>query len=284
MNLWYKNAIIYGLDVKTFQDSNGDGIGDFRGLTKRLSYLSELGINTLWLLPFYPSPNRDNGYDVSDFYNINPELGTLDDFQTFVQEAHRLKIRIVIDLVVHHTSTEHPWFKAARSDEKSPYRDYYIWSKKHPKILNRRNSFPGKETDIWHYDDMAKAWYFHRFYHFQPDLNFNNPEVQEEVIRIMNFWLALGIDGFRIDAAGLLFEYKGLPHSKHKTPWILLKKMNTLVSGRGKDGILLGEADTPPEYMKTFFGEGDRIHMLLNFLMNQSIFAALAAENSEPIE
>ncbi len=276
--LWYKDAIIYGIDVKTFQDSNNDGIGDFPGLISRLDYLSDLGINCIWLLPFYPSPNKDNGYDVSDFYNVDLRLGTLDSFSLFIKECHKRHIRVIIDLAAHHTSTEHPWFKAARSDEKSIYRDYYVWSKSRPKNNEPGSAFPGEENTVWHYDEVAKAWYFHKFYYFQPDLNYKNVRVQQEVLNITNFWLAFGIDGLRIDAAGLLFSSKGLPYTKHKTPWVFLKKLNKIVED--KNAVLLGEADTWPEEMSIFFGEGNRIHMLLNFLLNQSIFAALAAEDA----
>lgn len=283
MEHWYKNAIIYGLDVKTFQDSNADGIGDFTGLISRLDYLAELGVTCLWLLPFYPSPNRDNGYDVSDFYSVHPDLGTLDDFQLFVREAHARKIRVIIDLVVHHTSTEHPWFKAARSGSTSIYRDYYIWSGKNPRNIHPGNVFPGPENDTWCYDDVAKAWYFHQFYHFQPDLNIANKRVQEEIFRIVEFWGAFGIDGFRVDAAGLMFSYKGLPNTVTKMPGRFLKKLNLLIRKQQKDAILLGEADTQPSEMAVYFWEGERIQMLLNFLLNQSLFAAMATGTAEPI-
>jgi maltose alpha-D-glucosyltransferase/alpha-amylase len=280
---WYKHAIIYGIDVKTFQDSNGDGIGDFQGLISRLDYLVELGITCLWLLPFYASPNRDNGYDVSDFYSIHPSLGTLDDFQLFLKEAHARDLRVVVDLVVHHTSTEHPWFKAARSSPTSIYRDYYIWSGKNPQNHHPGNAFPGPETDTWCYDEVASAWYFHQFYHFQPDLNIANVQVQEEIFRIVEFWCALGVDGFRVDAAGLMFSYKGLPNTVTKMPGRFLKKLNLLIRKQNKQAVLLGEADTQPSEMALYFWEGERIQMLLNFLLNQSLFAGLATETAEPI-
>lgn len=281
--LWYKNAIIYGLDVKTFQDSNDDGIGDLQGVIQRLDHLVDLGITCLWLLPFYPSPNRDNGYDVADFCNIHPDLGTLDDFTRLITEAHARGIRVIIDLVIHHTSTEHPWFKAARSSHKSKYRHYYIWSDKNPGNPHPGNAFPGPENDTWHYDEVANAWYFHQFYHFQPDLNFANKDVQEEVLRVVEFWSVFGVDGFRVDAAGLLFTYKGLPYTIAKAPGVFLKKLNRHVREHGRDHVLLGEADTQPEEMPVFFGKGDRMHMLLNFLMNQTLFAALARGLAEPV-
>lgn len=280
---WYKNAVIYGIDVKTFQDSNGDGIGDFPGLTSRLDYLAELGITCLWLLPFYTSPNRDNGYDVADFYSIHPSLGTLDEFRLFIKEAHARHLHVVVDLVVHHTSTEHPWFKAARSSPTSIYRDYYIWSGKNPANCHPGNAFPGPENDTWHYDEVADAWYFHKFYHFQPDLNIANVQVQEEIFRIVEFWCALGVDGFRVDAAGLMFSYKGLPNTVTKNPGRFLKKLNLLIRKQHKHAILLGEADTQPSEMALYYWEGERIQMLLNFLLNQSLFAGLATETAEPI-
>ncbi len=280
---WYKNAIIYGIDVKTFQDSNGDGIGDFPGLTSRLDYLADLGITCLWLLPFYTSPNRDNGYDVADFYSIHPSLGTLDEFQHFLQEAHARNLRVVVDLVVHHTSTEHPWFKAARSSPTSIYRDYYIWSGKNPKNHHPGNAFPGPENDTWCYDDVADAWYFHQFYHFQPDLNIANVQVQEEIFRIVEFWCALGVDGFRVDAAGLMFSYKGLPNTVTKMPGRFLRKLNQLIRKHYKHAVLLGEADTQPSEMALYYWEGERIQMLLNFLLNQSLFAGMATGTAEPI-
>jgi maltose alpha-D-glucosyltransferase/alpha-amylase len=203
-NWWYKNAIFYSLDVETFMDSDGDGIGDFQGLANRLDYLSALGITCLWLLPFYPSPNRDNGYDVMDYYNIDPRLGTLGDFVEFMHQAGERGIRVMIDLVVNHTSNLHPWFQAARSDKNSKYHDYYVWVENAPKTQPEQINFPGEQESIWEYDEKAGAYYLHHFYKEQPDLNIANPEVQEEIRKIMGFWLQLGVSGFRIDAAPFL--------------------------------------------------------------------------------
>ena len=191
--LWYKSAIIYCLDVETFQDSNADGIGDFPGLLSRLDYLSGLGINCIWLLPFYPTPNRDNGYDVKDYYSVDPRLGNLGEFVEFVQAAGERGMRVIIDLVINHTSIEHPWFQAARNDPDSKYRDYYVWSEEKPSNAQQGIVFPGEQESTWAYDEAADAYYFHRFYKQQPDLNIDNPAVQEEIFRIMTFWLELGV-------------------------------------------------------------------------------------------
>ena len=192
-NLWYKDAIIYSLDVETFMDGNGDGIGDFIGLTKRLNHIAGLGVTCLWLLPFYPSPNRDNGYDVMDYYNVDPRLGTLGDFVEFMHQARDRGIRVIVDLVVNHTSNQHPWFQSARSDKNSKYRDYYVWSDNPPKDPKAELVFPGVQDSIWEYDEQAGAYYLHRFYKEQPDLNTANPEVCEEIRKIMGFWLELGV-------------------------------------------------------------------------------------------
>lgn len=192
---WYKNAIVYSLDVETFMDSNGDGIGDFRGLTQRLDYLAGLGITCLWLLPFYPTPNRDNGYDVMNYYDVDPRLGTLGDFVEFVHQARERGIRVLVDLVINHTSIQHPWFQAARQDKNSKYYSYYVWSE-NPQPNPSLVAFPTQEESIWEYDEQADAYYLHHFYKEQPDLNIGNPEVREEILHIMGFWLALGVSGF----------------------------------------------------------------------------------------
>ena len=190
---WYENAIIYCLDVDTFQDADGDGVGDFRGLIRRLDYLARLGVNCLWLNPIHPSPDRDDGYDVTDFYNVHPKLGTLGDFAEFLQAANSRGIRVMIDLVVNHTSDEHPWFVSARSSPDSPYRDWYVWSKTEPADRKQGMVFPGEQDETWTYDETAGAWYYHRFYKFQPDLNVTNPRVRAEIKKICSFWLQLGL-------------------------------------------------------------------------------------------
>jgi maltose alpha-D-glucosyltransferase/alpha-amylase len=198
-DLWYKNAVIYCLSVRTYMDANGDGIGDFQGLMRRLDYLHGLGVTAIWLMPFQTSPQRDDGYDVSDFYNVDSRYGTLGDFVEFTHGAKQRGIRVIIDLVVNHTSNEHAWFREARRDPHSKYRDWYVWSKQKPARAQEGMVFPGVQKSTWSYDEQAQAWYFHRFYDFQPDLNTSHPEVQAEILKIMGFWIQLGVSGFRME-------------------------------------------------------------------------------------
>ena len=284
LDLWYKNAVIYCLDVDTFQDSNGDGIGDFAGLADRLTYLAGIGVTCVWLLPFYPTPDRDNGYDITDFYNVAPTLGTLGDFVDFSHRAEDLGIRVIVDLVVNHTSIEHPWFQAARRDPTSKYRDYYVWSKEKPKDAHQGMVFPGVQKTTWTYDKVAKAYYFHRFYEHQPDLNIANPAVREEIEKIMGFWLQLGVSGFRMDAAPFVIELKGIEGVKGVDPYSYLDEMRTFLSWRRSDAIMLAEANLEPKAVTTYFGDGHRLQMLFNFWLNQHLFLALATENADPIE
>jgi len=276
---WYKNAIVYSLDVETFLDSDGDGIGDFRGLTQRLDYLLGMGITCLWLLPFYPSPNRDNGYDVMDYYNIDPRLGNLGDFVEFMHQARERGIRVIIDLVVNHTSNQHPWFQAARKSKDSKYRDYYVWTTD-PKPMPDMVMFPTIEDSIWEYDEEAEAYYLHHFYKEQPDLNISNPQVREEIFRIMGFWLELGVSGFRIDAAKQLIKTVGYQNTTPEESQAFLEEMREFLSSRRTDAILLAEADVPMEETPIYFGEGHRMHMLFNFLVNQHMFLALAQQDA----
>lgn len=264
-------------------DVNGNGIGDFIGLTKRLNHLAGLGVTCLWLLPFYPSPNRDNGYDVMDYYNVDPRLGTLGDFVEFMHQARDRGIRVIIDLVVNHTSIQHPWFQSARSDKNSKYRDYYVWSDNPPKDPKAELVFPGVQDSIWEYDEQAGAYYLHRFYKEQPDLNTANPEVCEEIRKIMGFWLELGVSGFRIDAAPYLIEPLGMENAKGEELHNLLSEMREFVSERRGDGVLLAEANVSPDQIPLYFGDGDRMNMLFNFLLNQYVFLALAREQAAPI-
>ncbi|HEX9367397.1 MAG TPA: alpha-amylase family protein [Vicinamibacterales bacterium] len=275
-DLWYKNAVIYCLNVETFLDSNGDGIGDFVGLTDRLPYLAGLGVTCIWLLPFYPSPNEDDGYDVTDYYGIHKRAGTLGDFVEFMNEARQFGLRVIVDLVANHTSIKHPWFQAARKDPDSLYRQYYVWSKTRPRNWNKGMVFPGVQRATWTRDDIANAYYFHRFYDFQPDLNTRNPAVKEELMRIMGFWLQLGISGFRMDAAPFLIERKGAGVRPGRD-YELLHEMRHFLQWRRGDAILLAEANVPPNQSLEYFGErGDRLQMMLNFWVNQRIFLALA--------
>ena len=284
LDLWYKNAVVYCLDVDTFQDSNGDGIGDFAGLTDRLTYLAGLGVTCVWLLPFYPTPDRDNGYDITDFYNVAPSLGTLGDFVDFTHQAENLGIRVIVDLVVNHTSVEHPWFQEARRDPNSKYRDFYVWSDEKPKDANQGMVFPGVQKTTWTYDKVAKAYFFHRFYEHQPDLNIANPAVREEIQKIMGFWLQLGVSGFRVDAAPFIIELKGIEGVKGVDPYSYLDEMRTFLSWRRADAIMLAEANLEPTAVKTYFGDGHRFPMLFNFWLNQHLFLALASEQAEPIQ
>jgi maltose alpha-D-glucosyltransferase/alpha-amylase len=284
MTYWYKEAVIYGVDVDRFQDSNGDGIGDFKGLIERLDYLSDLGVTCLWVLPFYPSSHRDNGYDVVDYYAVDPRLGTLEDFIAFVRQAGERGIRVVIDVVMNHTSDGHPWFQAARRDRHSRYRDYYVWTDAPPPTPpEKANIFSGQESSVWTHDELAGAYYYHRFYHFEPDLNIATPAVGEEMQRILDFWLSFGVAGFRIDAASHLIEPKGLETAKPEDPHAVLKGFRSFVSGRNSHTVLLGEVDVAPDCLATYFGQGDELNMLLNFFVDNYLFLALAEERADPL-
>ena len=279
-DLWYKNAIVYSLDVETFMDSDGDGVGDFQGLINCLDYLSGLGITCLWLLPFYPSPNRDNGYDVMDYYNIDPRLGTLGDFVEFMHQARERGIRVLIDLVVNHTSNQHPWFVASKSDKNSKYRNYYVWLENPPKTDPELLVFPDAEDSIWEYDEQANAYYLHHFYKEQPDLNIANPAVREEICKIMGFWLELGVSGFRIDAVPFLIKGIGIEGADPENLRGFLEEMREFVSSRQGHAVLLAEANVDRDKISIYFAKGDRMHILFNFLLNQHLFLALARQES----
>jgi maltose alpha-D-glucosyltransferase / alpha-amylase len=282
-DLWYKHAVIYCLDVETYLDASGDGTGDFDGLRRKLDYLAGLGVTCLWLQPFYPSPNRDNGYDVSDFYGIDPRLGTLGDFVEFMNHAQSLGLRILVDLVANHTSNQHPWFQAARRDRNSPYRDWYVWTDERPANHAEGIVFPGYQTTNWTWDDVAGQYYFHRFHEFQPDLNTQNPAVRQELKKIMGFWLELGASGFRVDAVPFLIEHS---HQGDQVvqDFEFLHELRDFLQWRRRDAILLAEANVLPEESEYYFGkEGDRLQMMLNFPVNQRLFLALATGNVEPM-
>ncbi|MDB5359427.1 MAG: trehalose synthase [Rhodospirillales bacterium] len=285
-DLWYKNAVVYCLSVGTYMDVNGDGIGDFEGLTRRLDYLQGLGITTIWLMPFQPSPGRDNGYDISDYYGVDPRYGTLGDFVEFTHGCQQRGMRVIIDLVVNHTSDQHPWFKAARSDPTSKYRDWYVWSKAEPKNATTGVVFPGVQKSTWTRDAAAKAWYFHRFYDFQPDLATANPHVQAEILKIMGFWLELGVSGFRMDAVPFVISAKGarVP-AKPPEQFDMLRRFREFLQWRCGDAIILGEANVLPEDdMKYFGGDGERLQMVFNFQANQNLFYALATADCRPLK
>jgi maltose alpha-D-glucosyltransferase/alpha-amylase len=282
-DLWYKNAVIYCLDVEKYVDGNGDGIGDFDGLTRRLDYLAGLGVTCVWLQPFYPSPNRDNGYDVSDFYGIHPKHGSLGEFVDFMNYAEQLGLRIIVDLVVNHTSNRHPWFQAARKDPRSPYRNWYLWSATRPPDYNKGMVFPGVQKTTWTRDEEAGEYYFHRFYDFQPDLDTSQPAVRREILRIMGFWLQLGVSGFRMDAVPFLIEKKGA-RVRHRKDYEFLHEMRDFLQWRRRDAILLAEANVPPDESLQYFGDlGDRLQMMLNFPVNQRVFYAMATGDLGPL-
>jgi maltose alpha-D-glucosyltransferase/alpha-amylase len=282
IDLWYKDAIIYCLDVDAFQDSNGDGVGDLQGLTRRLDYLASLGVTCLWLLPFYPTPNRDNGYDVMDYYGVDPRLGTLGDFVELMHQARERGIRVLADLVVNHTSDQHPWFQSARRSEGSPYRDFYVWSDTLPANAREGMVFPGYQDAVWDWDDVARSFYFHRFYRWQPDLRIANPAVREEICRIMGLWLELGVSGFRLDAAPFLIEMKGVGEPG-EDQYEYLREFRDFLSWRRGDAILLAEANVSREKMSQYFGGDARLHMLFSFLVNQYYFLALAKQEAAPL-
>ncbi len=280
---WYKNALIYCLDVETFKDSTGDGIGDFGGLCEKIGYIANLGVNTIWLLPFYPSPNRDNGYDVLDYYGVDARLGTLGDFVKFMDLAWERGLRVVVDLVINHTSINHPWFKQARRNPDSKYRDFYVWSEEKPKGADKGMVFPGQQESTWTYDRKAGAYYYHRFYKHQPELNIANPQVREEMRKIMSFWLALGVSGFRLDAAPFLIELKGIDDPHVDNPYLYLDEFRDYLSWHQGDAILLAEANVAPDKVNEYFAGDSRMHMLFNFLLNQHLILGLARERAEPI-
>ncbi len=283
MDLWYKSVTIYSLDVETFFDSDGDGIGDFRGLTQKLPYLKQLGIDCLWLLPFYPSPNRDNGYDVSDFTSVDSRLGTFHDFQEFVKEAKQNGIYVLIDLVVNHTSEQHPWFQEACRDRQSPYREYYIWSDHIPEGKHE-TIFPGEEDQTWSWNEQAGQYYLHRFYKEQPDLNVHNAKVKEEIRRIMKFWLEQGIAGFRVDAVHILIQVD-LPHQPQPTDnETIMNDMRRWIEESNPSAVLLAEANDDIEKLSRYFGKGDRMHLLFDFISNQYVFHALATHTTIPLK
>lgn len=282
-DLWYKDAVLYELDVKTYQDGDGDGVGDFRGLAERLPYLAGLGVTCLWLQPFYPSPNKDDGYDVVDYYGVDPRLGTLGDFVEFMHQARERGMRVLADLVVNHTSDQHPWFQSARKDERSPYRDYYIWSKEKPRDTKSGIIFPPVQDSVWTYDEGAGAYYYHQFYDHQPDLNVSNPAVREEICKVMGFWLALGVSGFRLDAAPFLCGKAMTGPAKCPDVYENLAEFRQFLSWRKGDAIFLAEANVPADEVLDYFGPELQIHMLFSFLRNQSLFLALARGDAEPL-
>lgn len=283
-DLWYKNAIIYCLSVATYMDANGDGIGDFEGLMGRLDYLQGMGVTALWLMPFQPSPCKDDGYDIADYYGVDPRYGTLGDFVDFTQGCRERGMRVLIDLVVNHTSNEHPWFQEARRDPHSKYRDWFVWSKKKPKGANAGVVFPGVQKSTWTYDEAAKEYYFHRFYDFQPDLNTAHPDVQAEILKIMGFWLQLGVSGFRMDAVPFVISRKGAGVKNPEEQYDMLRTFSQFLTWREGEAIILAEANVLPNTDMEYFGKsGERLQMMFNFEVNQHLFLALASGMAKPL-
>ncbi|MBW3607635.1 MAG: alpha-amylase family protein [Actinobacteria bacterium] len=284
-DLWWKNAVVYCLDVATFFDSDGDGCGDFVGLTERVDYLRGLGVNCLWLMPFYPSPNRDDGYDIVDFYGVDERLGTLGDLVELIRTARDRGIRVIADFVVNHTSDQHPWFRSACESRDSPYRDFYVWKDEKPDEQPGDVVFPDQEDSNWAWNEQAGQFYLHRFYSHQPDLNIANPEVRDEMAQIMGFWLNLGLSGFRVDAVPFLIEPIGLPEGAVVEPHELLRDLRAYLNRRNGEAILLGEVNLPPEEQRTFVGgeDGDELHMLFDFVGNQAMYLSLARGDATPL-
>ncbi len=284
-DLWWKNAVIYCVDVETFYDSDGDGCGDLRGLTDRLDYLGGMGVSCLWLMPFYASPGLDDGYDISDFYAVDPRLGTLGDLVELVRTARDRGIRVIADLVVNHTSDQHSWFQSARADRDSPYRDFYVWSDERPEEKPGDVAFPDKETSNWAWDDQAGQFYLHRFYSHQPDLNVANPEVCDEIAQVMGFWIEQGLSGFRVDAVPFLLEPMGMPDGALVDPHELIRDLRAFTARRNGEAMLLGEVNREYPDAREFFGDedGDELHMLFDFVGMQAMYLALARGDAAPL-
>jgi maltose alpha-D-glucosyltransferase / alpha-amylase len=282
-NMWYKDAIFYELHAKAFMDSNNDGIGDFEGIRQRLDYLQDLGIDCIWLLPFYKSPLRDDGYDIADYYELNPQYGTLKDFKNFLKDAHRRNIRVITDMVMNHTSDQHGWFQESRLNPKSPKRNYYVWSDTDQKYQDARIIFLDTERSNWTWDSEAQAYFWHRFFSHQPDLNYDNPAVHREMTKAIRYWMDLGIDGFRLDAVPYLYERQGTNCENLPETHAFLKKVRAEVQARYPDKVLLAEANQWPTDVRPYFGDGDECHMAFNFPLMPRIFMALRKEDSLPI-
>ena len=281
--LWYKDAIIYQVHVRTFSDSNGDGIGDFRGLAEKLDYLQELGVNALWLMPFFPSPLRDDGYDIADYRSVHPSYGTLDDFKHFLAIAHERGIRVIMEMVLNHTSDQHPWFQESRSSRDNPRRDWYVWSDTDNRYRGTRIIFLDTETSNWARDPVSKSYYWHRFFSHQPDLNYDNPAVREEMWSVMRFWLEMGVDGFRLDAVPYLVEREGTSCENLPETHVILKDLRRRLDEHFPGRMLLAEANQWPADLRPYFGEGDEFHMAFHFPVMPRMFMSVKLEDRKPI-
>jgi trehalose synthase len=285
-DLWWKNAIIYCLDVQTFADSDGDGIGDFGGLTQRVDDIAALGVTCIWLMPFYPTADLDDGYDITDHYAIDPRLGTFGDFTEFMAVARDRGLRVIADLVVNHTSDQHHWFQKSRASRESRYRDWYIWRDELPEDPGTDEVvFPGEEEDVWNYDAEAGQYYLHRFYHHQPDLNIANREVRDEIAKVIGFWLAQGLSGFRVDAVPFLFDDEVVEEEIDMDPHHFLKGLRAFLQRRSGDAILLGEVNLPLDEQRRFLGDehGDELQMVFDFVGMQATYLAMARSDIGPI-
>ncbi len=273
---WYHNAVFYELYVRAFADSNGDGHGDLAGLRDKLDYLQWLGVDCIWLLPIYPSPLKDDGYDVASYYSIHPTYGQLEDFQMTLEAVHQRGMRLIVDMVMNHTSDQHPWFQEARRSKDSPLRDYYVWSATPDKYANVGLIFPGAETSNWVYDETSGEYYWHRFYSSQPDLNYDNPAVQQAMLDAVKFWLKLGVDGFRMDAVPYLFEREGTLCESLPETHAFLKTIRRTINEIAPDAIMLAEACMPPDELLPYYGDGDEFHLCFHFPVMPRLYLALA--------
>ncbi len=287
-DMWWKSAVVYCLDVETFADSDGDGTGDFHGLTRRLDHLADLGVTCLWLMPFYPTAERDDGYDITDFYGVDPRLGSLGDVVPLVRMARDRGMRVIVDLVVNHTSADHPWFRSALEGKDSPFRDYYVWRDTEPEDTSAEVVFPDEEGGIWTLDEASGEWYLHRFYAHQPDLNVANPAVRDEITKIMGFWLELGVSGFRVDAVPFLIETDGMSSDdaeRFPEPHDFLRDLRQFLALRDSEAILLGEVNLPRAQQLEFFGgaDGDELDMQFDFVAMQQMYLSLARSDARPL-
>jgi maltose alpha-D-glucosyltransferase / alpha-amylase len=280
---WFKRAVFYEIHIRGFFDGNDDGAGDFRGLNDKLDYLQWLGIDCIWLLPMYASPLRDGGYDIADFFTIHPDYGTVEDFRLFVEAAHQRGIRVIADLVMNHTSSDHPWFQESRASPDSPKRDWYVWADEDTRYPEARVIFIDSEPSNWTWDPIAGQYYWHRFFSHQPDLNFDNPEVQDAMLNVLRFWLDLGIDGFRLDAVPYLYERDGTNGENLPETHEYLRRVRAAVDARYPDRVLLAEANQWPEDVVHYFGDGDECHMCFHFPVMPRMFMSLRREESKPI-
>jgi len=280
---WYKHAIVYQVHVRTFYDSNGDGIGDFRGLDEKLDYLSDLGINTIWLMPFFPSPLRDDGYDIADYYSVHSSYGTLEDFKKFLVSAHERQIKVIIEMVLNHTSDQHPWFQESRSSQDTPRRDWYVWSNSDTGYAAARIIFLDTEMSNWAWDTVSKSYYWHRFFSHQPDLNYDHPAVREEMWNVMKFWLELGVDGFRLDAVPYLVEREGTNCENLPETHAILKELRRKLDEQFPGKMLLAEANQWPADLRPYFGDGDEFHMAFHFPLMPRMFMGVKLEDRKPI-